>query len=101
MKKISMGLVKGRHEMPVDRYVFDEIEDVLDFNKLESEAWNVLLITFEVDEDDNEAKELHLYVTGLTAATVAVINAARSLEIGVVLYHYDIVAKSYKAQPVK
>lgn len=101
MKNLKMGLVKGRHEMPVKMYVFNEIENVLDFNKLENEAWNVLQIIFQVEEDDNEAKELHLYVTGLTAATVAVINAARSLEIGVVLYHYDIVAKSYKAQPVK
>lgn len=101
MKNLKMGLVKGRHEMPVKMYVFNEIENVLDFNKLENEAWNVLQIIFQVEEDDNEAKELHLYVTGLTAATVAVINAARSLEIGVVLYHYDTVGKSYKAQPVK
>lgn len=97
----KMGLVMGRHEMPVELYVFNEIENVLDFRRLENEAWNVLQIIFQVEEEDNEARELHLYVTGLTAATVAVINAARDLDIGVILYHYDRDSNEYKAQAVR
>jgi hypothetical protein len=102
MKKIAkkMGLVMGRHQMPVGKYVFEEIKDVLDFNKLEAFALLALQNEFDVEGDDDADSELHLYVTGLTAATVAVINAARVLDIGVILYHYDRDSDEYKAQAV-
>lgn len=32
---ITVGLIKGRHEMPVDKYIFDsEIENVFDFRTM-------------------------------------------------------------------
>ena len=37
MKEIKVGLIKGRHEMPVDKYIFeDEIKDVFDTSFISS-----------------------------------------------------------------
>ena len=33
MEEVKVGLVKGRHELPVDDYIFDSIEDPMDFNR--------------------------------------------------------------------
>jgi hypothetical protein len=30
MKKVKMGLIKGRHEMPVEQYVLESVEDPAD-----------------------------------------------------------------------
>lgn len=37
-KDINLGLVRGRHELPVDDYIFDQIDNVLDFENLEKTA---------------------------------------------------------------
>lgn len=75
------GLVRGRHAMPVSEYVFDEIEDMFNFGKLEMLAFNSLVKTSDT---------LVLYVTGLTVATVAVLNMAKKLGYkDVVLKHYN------------
>lgn len=34
MEKVIVGLINGRHEMPVNEYIFDEIKDVLDFSSI-------------------------------------------------------------------
>lgn len=75
------GLVKGRHTMPVEEYVFDEIGDMFNFFNLEVKAQSSIKKTSDL---------LVLYVTGLTAATVAVLNTANRLGYkDVVLKHYN------------
>ena len=64
------GLISGRHAMPVDEYVFTEIEDMFNFGELERVAMDNIVKTSDT---------FVLYVTGLTVATVSVINVAKNL----------------------
>nr|DAU28694.1 MAG TPA: hypothetical protein [Bacteriophage sp.] len=84
------GLVKGRHAMPVSEYVFDEIEDMFNFSRLETVAFSRIVKTSDT---------LMLYVTGLTVATVAVLNIAKILGYkDVVLKHYNRDNGLYESQ---
>lgn len=96
MRKFTLGLVNGRHSMPVEEYVFNgEIKDPLNFAEMES-IIDSRFQELEVQEGD----EVHVYVTGLTAATVEVINACRKHSVTLYLYHYDRDSNSYKKQVV-
>lgn len=68
------GLISGRHAMPVDEYVFTEVEDMFNFGELERVAMNSIVKTSDT---------LVLYVTGLTVATVSVINVAKELLVNI------------------
>lgn len=84
------GLVRGRHAMPVSDYVFEEIEDMFNFGKLEMMAFSRIV---------KESDTLMLYVTGLTVATVAVLNMAKKLGYKyVVLKHYNRDNGLYESQ---
>ena len=48
----------------------------------------------------NKAEEYVIYVTGLTAATVAVIKAAIDYQVKLTLMHYDLTTNSYVPQHV-
>lgn len=75
------GLISGRHAMPVEEYVFDEIEDMFRFGELERVAMNNIVKTSDT---------FVLYVTGLTVATVSVINVAKNLGYKqIALKHYN------------
>ena len=66
----SMELCKGRHSTPAtDGAIFETEVNHLDVSALELEAKDKL-------ESLNITK-LHLYVTGLTVALIAVLNATR------------------------
>lgn len=90
-KKLVVGLVEGRHELPVDAYIYGEIQDVLDFDFLQKRA-------NEFISQLSEGDSLVVYVTGLTAATAAVITACMNRKVHLVLKHYDRETGSYKNQ---
>lgn len=84
------GLISGRHAMPVDEYVFDEIEDMFRFFDLEVKALSSIEKTSDL---------LVLYITGLTVATVSVLNVAKKLGYKeVVLKHYNRDNGLYESQ---
>lgn len=84
------GLISGRHAMPVDEYVFDEIENMFSFFVLEVKALSSIEKTSDL---------LVLYVTGLTVATVSVLNVAKKLGYKeVVLKHYNRDNGLYESQ---
>lgn len=84
------GLVSGRHEMPVEEYIFTEIEDMFKFFNLEVQAISSIKKTSDL---------LVLYVTGLTVATVSVLNVAKKLGYkDVVLKHYNRDSGLYESQ---
>ena len=84
------GLISGRHAMPVDEYVFDEIENMFSFFDLEVKALSSIEKTSDL---------LVLYVTGLTIATVSVLNVAKKLGYKeVVLKHYNRDNGLYESQ---
>lgn len=84
------GLISGRHAMPVDEYVFDEIENMFSFFDLEVKALSSIEKTSDL---------LVLYITGLTVATVSVLNVAKKLGYKeVVLKHYNRDNGLYESQ---
>lgn len=104
---VKLGMIKGRHEMPVDTYIIDtEITDVLDFETIERLVDEGLsktlpLIGFLLTDD------VEIYVTGLTSVTIAIVNWINNHLIlrnnlpKVYFMHYDMATKVYKAQQYK
>ena len=90
----SMELCKGRHKTPAtDGAVFETEVNPLDVITLESQAKERLA--------NLNITRLHLYVTGLTVALIAVLNTARELGIEVILWHFDRESNNYYSQEVK
>ena len=89
----SMALCQGRHEIPeaTDGSIFGNELDPLAVEKMETEALRKL----------EGLQSLNLYVTGLTVALVATLNACRTLDINVTLYHFDRTSNTYYSQEVK
>jgi len=112
----TLGLCKGRHDMPVEGYIFKNEIDPLDVDGLDLQAYYRLrdefpdyeIITGSLYNSDDYGSvmqvryrgQLNLYVTGLTVALVAVLNAAIRLGVNVILYHYDKNSNSYYPQQV-
>ena len=104
-KIITVGLVRGRHEMPVSSYIFNgDIEDVLDFDaiNIHIKTWvefevgisiTTGLALNQVYTPDVEVymgnAELCVYVTGLTCLTAALIKYCAINGVRLSLMHYD------------
>lgn len=110
-KNVTMGLVNGRHEMPVKEYIFDSIENPLDYQWLSQNARISLETHFpeatiatngpacQADYTDIPCYyrgRLHLYVTGLTSALICVLNECAKMGISVTTYNYDMGTGEYK-----
>lgn len=116
METITVGLIAGRHEMPVERYIFEgPIEDPTDFKFLNNHIMDWLLtnvgIKKEFDRGLNSAtyedefcyvgqRNLSVYVTGLTQAAVALVSCCAFNGIILDMYHYDPSDGTYKRQRV-
>ena len=89
----KIGLCKGRHEIEeVKEYIFPQEVNPLDVKGLEEIALEIV--------SKIEADELHIYVTGLTVALIASLNACKKLNKKVVLYHFDRTSGEYYPQEV-
>lgn len=90
--KRKLVLCAGRHfVLDAEGSVFDHAVNPVDVEALENEALFVL----------RGVAELDLYVTGLTVACVAVINACHERNIKLTLYHFDRDRGCYYPQAVK
>lgn len=72
--------------------IFSEDICPTDFSELDRQAQEFFAT--------NNAEEYVIYVTGLTAATVAVIKAAMDFQVKLTLMHYDRNADKYVPQRV-
>lgn len=92
-----MVVWEGRHDVPdaVDGPIFlaSDSEYITDPDMLEEEA---LLKLREM-----QVTRLNLYITGLTIAVLAILNACKELGITVITWHYDRDFKNYYAYPMK
>lgn len=95
VKTFKMALCEGRHDIPeaVDGSIFGFEIDPLHPEKLEEDAAAKI--------HDLGIKKLNLYVTGLSVALVAVINAAKLTGVELVLYHYDKNSDTYYTQNLR
>lgn len=92
--KIEAGLFTGRHELPVKNFIFTGKISPCDFKRMDEVAWVWLM------QNTEPGDVLELYVTGLTAATVAVIKACTRTGTGLVLMHFDRSSGKYVPQDV-
>lgn len=89
----KIGLCKRRHEIrEVQEYIYSQEVNPLDVKGLEETALEIV--------SKIEADELHIYVTGLTVALIASLNACKKLNKKVVLYHFDRTSGEYYPQEV-
>lgn len=115
---LKMALCEGRHEIPeaTDGYVFPAelaarlmryeqgLEDMA--AGAIAEAGHKYYAYVSADDGYGLAKDqsakvsLNLYVTGLTVALIATLNACRKQGITVTLYHYDKDSGDYYPQKV-
>lgn len=90
----NMGLVQGRHEIiEVKDYIFTNTLDPADIQGIRSLAKKSL-------EFLSKGDSLTVYVTGLTAALVEVINICHSKGVRLTLMHFDRNTGSYFPQEV-
>lgn len=115
MEKIVCGLCAARHPLPVTEYIYSETVNPLDFDGLKAGAVKFISNRVGVesvyaqpingnDYTDTECfrgrRELVVYVTGLTAATAAVIAACAQNGVHLVLMHFDRESGDYKPQVI-
>ena len=92
MKEITMGLCAGRHNIPgVDNYIFPENVSPTDPTQLLDIAWKNI---------PAGTKTLHVYVTGLTVAMLAVVSVCQARGISLIAHHYDRESGKYYPQSV-
>jgi hypothetical protein len=99
MKKFEIGLCEGRHALPVEDCIFDSVINPTDVRGLEQDAHALLWMCLF---DDHEPIELVIYVTGLTVALIAAINAAKKLSMvaKITLMHFNRETGDYYHQEV-
>lgn len=86
MTKI-MGLCRGRHQMPVEEYVFeDSIEDPMNIGRLYAIADD--MVTSDIDH-------LYLYLTGLGQAYSQVVKVCEKKAISLTVKYYDLKEDRY------
>ena len=115
MKKIIVGMIKGRHELPVEDYIFDVVENVHDYDAIHAHVMDFLksrvglTTTYgcginQVDYADVEIlcgkSELVVYVTGLTCVTAELIRCCAMYGVSLTLMHYDNATGSYMPQKI-
>lgn len=97
----KIGLCEGRHNIPdVDTYLFGEIpaDKVTDFQWMEDCAVGVLGELVKMGDIPDRCVDI--YVTGLTPALIASLNACRQIGLCPTLYHYDRSTGGYVPQTV-
>ena len=99
MKTLYIGAVRGRHEMPVNKFVFDEAITNFDIKAIEYHVDTVM--NKEVFRHDGETfDEVRLYVTGLTVVTTSVVKWCFNNDVALSLMHYNTVAQDYVEQVI-
>ena len=124
MKYREIGLIAGRHEMPVGSYLLDSVVDPLDVQGINHALMESVEKAAEVCvtnadrtrwiETEMEYHELYeigdvseagkygltVYVTGLTPVTVELINVCMSMHVSLTLMHYNRETGEYVSQHV-
>ena len=96
---LTVGAIRGRHELPVSKYVMDgAIPDVTDTASIQ------LAVASRLDQLISETGrpivQIKLYVTGLTVVSMAVVNYCQRRGLALLCYHYDNKASAYYPQRV-
>ena len=114
-KTIHVGLINGRHDMPVNDYIFDSVDDVFDYDDINRIVTNYIWDNCDVQKTngkpingtrDAEASvykarnELVVYATGLSCVNAALVAACARYGVRLMLMHHDRDTGNYYAQRV-
>lgn len=112
---VTVGLIKGRHAMPVKEYIFDSTESIFDYDSMNTTIMSFLEENVgirktygtginQADYTDCEVflgqKDLVVYVTGLTAVTAQLISCCARNGVSLTLMHYDMQSGEYIPQVI-
>jgi len=88
---LRLGLIKGRHNMPVHNYILNEVEDPTNIKKIADDVDASLsaIFDFETSEVGVPPETVDLYVTGLTVVLVEAIVWLIARGIQTTLWHYN------------
>lgn len=98
MNNLYIGAIRGRHEMPVDTYLLDKVDDPTDIEGIEKavdESFSRILSGVETHDTC-----CFLYVTGLTSVTIAAIKWCLGHGVSVTAMHYDVLTGRYFPQGI-
>ena len=92
----KLALCESRHQMPVDceGNIYPHTINLNDMDKVQDLA-DKIVCQCKCDDQD-----LHVYVTGIQAPLVAVINSANKRGVKLVLWHWNPNTKKYYPQEV-
>lgn len=114
MKKV-VGLINGRHDLPVTEFISDSISDVLDFKSISNRIADFLNKEIGIKTVDGSAinqfdyttvqilrgeNELVVYITGLTPVVAELIRQCALNGVSLTLMHYDREANAYVPQNI-
>ena len=100
MEELHIGLCASRHRMPVENFIWSQIDNPMEFDELERNAWDWLLNNM----DHEDPPEVYLYVTGLTVALTSFMKSwgRYSQTYGttprLILMHHDRDTDTYRPQ---
>lgn len=113
---VVVGMIKGRHELPVEDYIFNEaIEDVHAYESIRKNICKFVESKIHVKKNMGVAmnsadysdylvfkgeKSLIVYVTGLTAVTAELIGVCARNGVSLTLMNYDASTGEYKPQVI-
>lgn len=116
MKTITTGLIKGRHQMPVDTYIFEgDIQNVHDYEKISAKILEFLEDEVSIGIYTGQAlnsydytdiqclrgnKKLEVYVTGLTPVTAELIKLCALNGISLTLFNFNSATGKYERQVI-
>lgn len=92
----KLALCESRHEMPVgcEGHIYPHTVDLNDMDRVQDLADKI------VCQCKCDGQDLHVYVTGIQAPLVAVINSANKRKVKLVLWHWNPNSKTYYKQYV-
>lgn len=115
METVKVGLAKGYREMPVKKYIFDDVQDIDDFETFDLVAEDFISKNVGIDvvpgrglnsasyTDDQiyrGKRHLMVYVGGFSVALAAVIGACGRLGVTLTLLYYNRDTNAYVPQRI-
>ena len=112
---VIVGLCASRHPMPVTEYIYPESVDPTDFSGMEKTVEDFILQHVGLTATERQAldqrygedvpcwsgkRTLVVYVTGLTAASAAVVKVCALNGVSLTLMHYDRESGEYLPQQI-
>ena len=101
LSNVYLGMIKNRHNMPVNKFIFQSVSQKLMFDYDAQYTIAKEVILREIKFIDGEPQNvLVLYTTGLTCALATIIKVCDDLKINLILMHHNARVGNYEPQVI-